>query len=207
MNEDSEQLKTEVGNISQPEPGALFNSGSPNAEAIKSVSQQVAAKHSGNGPETAPKRKRGRPAGSRNAPHPEPVPQVPPPPPVDPQLIVKSVQSVCVILDGVICRKIGRLAFQVTGDKGISEQMVSESALTKEESDLIANLSGVICMKYNLLGQYAPELMLMVSLSGYVIRVSLTLKRLKELAISLKAKNATLPQVVQAPDNGEKRNG
>lgn len=104
-------------------------------------------------------------------------------PPIDLELVRKSVKGILSAVDDLIGRKIYRFALHVSEqDKGFATSIVHEMEMTPDEKDIISNLSGVICQKYQLLGQYAPELLLGVCLAGYGTRTWLTLRKLRQLA-------------------------
>lgn len=104
-------------------------------------------------------------------------------PPLDLELVRKSVRGILSALDDLVGRKIYRFALHVSDkDKGFATSIVHEMEMTPDEKDIISNLSGVICQKYQLLGQYAPELLLGVCLAGYGTRTWLTLRKLRQLA-------------------------
>jgi hypothetical protein len=156
-------------------------------ENVRRASDAVLAKHN------VGKRGPGRPptpgspysqAGKtgRVSPTPQNQAAVPLPPPIDTAVIKQGVESLAKVVDGILCRKIYRITLKLSADKKLAEEFAAETGLTKDEADLIAGLAASLCEKYQLAGQYAPEILLTVTMAGYGWRQYSTFRKLEELA-------------------------
>lgn len=188
-----------------PLPAAGITPVPTTAEAI----DQVNARHLGSAePDVAPTRRRGNPnfvkgrpraeqfsAGSRQATI-SPAGIQAERPPIDKELVKKSVASLCKVVDSIVARHIYRAAYIVSKeDKQFSVGMVQEVQMTTDEQELIAGLSAEVCERWQLLGQYAPELLLAICVIGYASRPFFATMKLREFAEQQKKKaSAASPQ-------------
>jgi hypothetical protein len=167
---------------------------------VKSIADSLAA--------NTPKRGRGRPpkakpvsqnppgnqaqvANDVEAPTAEPGSQI------DIALVKKTVESVIGAIDGAIIRKVHRVAYLASKDEGLAKEFATTAAITKDEMEVVSTCAGVICQKYNVMGQYAPEAMLLAVIAGYSIRVVVTFRKLNTIieaqAAALRKANAAKP--------------
>lgn len=184
-------------------PSAGISEGEPLATAVA----QASANHAGAGSEPE-KRKRGNPNWIKGVKRsvgvtPPPLPtganqsssQADPSPPIDKKLVAESVASVFKAIDSVICRHVYVTAMLVSNnDKAFANQNVQSAAITQVELDGISKLSAEVCERHAILGQYAPEALLVVFMLGYGTRTLITVGKLKGLAKEIelsRKRNAT----------------
>lgn len=203
-------IQNQTGNI------ALVEGDSKNAE-IRSVVEAVTAKHAS---AETPKRGPGRPRKNRAMGIPSSGPSVGPTsrgvapsevarqatPPVDPTIISKTVKTMCKTVDGIVVRKIHRTVLTLTKDDGLATSLATDVGMTKEECELIGDLSGQVCVQYGWAGQHAPAVLLGVVTVGYAVRVGMGFSKLNELLNQLKKQNASRtptiqPSELQAPSD------
>jgi hypothetical protein len=119
------------------------------------------------------------------------------------------VVGLLVVIDGVAVRRITKRAVTVGKlSQAEAAALGEDCALRPEESEMIARLSAALCQKYGILGQYAPEVLLLGVIAGYTGRLFWAGKRIDESAP--KKENAQIelaPQKLKGSDNGEKRDG
>lgn len=119
-------------------------------------------------------------------------------PQVDVELVKKTVQSVIGAIDGAIIRKVYATCYKVSKDDEGSKELARTAGITKDEVAVISECAGVVCQKYNVLGQYAPEIMLLAVTTGYGIRVAFVFRKLNTIiaaqAALLKKTDATESQ-------------
>lgn len=125
--------------------------------------------------------------------------------PIDKELIISAINSLCETVDGIFTRKVYKTAFLVTEDKTSSQELALDAGMKVTEKELISGLGANVMEKHAILGQYAPEVLLGVTLCGYSVRMGLAISKLNHMAeekrASLKlAKNATKPQSNQTID-------
>jgi hypothetical protein len=110
-------------------------------------------------------------------------------PKVDKVLIEKTVRSLCKVTDSMVCRTIKRLALRVSeDDEGFARSMVEGVAMHQDEQDMLAETSAALAEKYSIVGQYAPEVILIVAITAYASRTYTTIQELKSLAKKLAPK-------------------
>lgn len=211
-----DDLKT-IG--SQPPTTAEPENGNVDLARVREASDRVHAKHADS---STPARGRGRPRKDGTPPRPSspgtastPVaPATPPPPvspPIDPEIIARTVKGLLTVTDSVLVARIERRALMLSKDEGLAKSISQEAGLKVVEVDMISDLAGLVCSRNNLLGQYAPEILLCVCLGNYGIRMAVCMRKLSVMEehqrAAMKPKNADTPQSVQAPDNGKVGNG
>lgn len=102
------------------------------------------------------------------------------------------------MIDGIVSRKIERAVAKIPGVSPAEvKQTGQDIRVTEEERGMIGGLCASLAVKYGLLGQYAPEVLLVGVVAGWSGRVFWAFKRIDELA----------SQKPQAPRDGEKRDG
>lgn len=120
--------------------------------------------------------------------------------------ITSAIKSLVSVVDSRVCASIRRTAVKITNDHDFSRELAESVALTQVETETIASLTVIIVNKYNILGTYAPEALLAVSLIGWGYRVHRATSELRELRkdmeASLAARNGLSPQTEPAVDNG-----
>jgi hypothetical protein len=118
-------------------------------------------------------------------------------PAVDVALVKKTVESVIGAIDGAIMRKVYSTHFRVSKDEAGAKELAITAGMTKDELAVISECTGVVCQKYNLLGQYAPEAMLLAVATGYSLRVIFVFRKLnviiEQQAATLHKLNAAKP--------------
>lgn len=203
--------KNPTGNFATPQ-------GNQSSEEIRKVVEEVGAKHASAA--EAPRRGPGRPrknqavgvsqggasAGPSSRGMVAQEPSRPATPPVDPTIIAKTVKTMCRTVDGIVVRKIHRTVLTLTKDNGLAESLAVDVGMTKEECELIGDLSGQVCVQYGWAGQHAPAVLLGVVTVGYGVRVAMGFGKLNELIGELKKQNATRtptisPSELQATGN------
>jgi len=118
--------------------------------------------------------------------------------------IAKEQVSCCVkqlikVVDSRCCSLIKRSAMRVTQDKGFADELAQEVEMTDTEADTITALSVIVLEKYNVLGTYAPEVLLGVAVVGYGYRVHSALGEIKKIALT----HGLHAQAPSSADNGE----
>lgn len=84
-------------------------------------------------------------------------------------------------MDQFFTKKIYKAAFHLSGDKNFAVSLADDVSMSPDQVELISTLSAALCEKYKLLGQFAPEALLALTLCDYGIRVSLTMRKLDEI--------------------------
>lgn len=130
--------------------------------------------------------------------------------------MAEAIAGLLGVTNSLVVARVHRVTLKVSGgDKGLAEALASDVSMKKPEMDQISKLSGLICQRWNILGMYAPELLLGVYLVNYGARVGITMKKLSQLearqdaerAKATKANDAATPSVLQTPGDGAKRDG
>jgi hypothetical protein len=100
---------------------------------------------------------------------------------VDKQIVEKTASTVLGTIDGILMRKVVTTVAKLGGDKSLAEEMANDSGLPIAERQLMSELTGVIFEKHGLLSGYAPELLLLVCISEWGVRVTVTLRKLNAM--------------------------
>lgn len=112
-----------------------------------------------------------------------------PAPAIDKELVRKSVESLVKAIDKINQRKLYRLALLASyEDKNYAAAFAGETAATVEEIELVSNLSAELCTKYEILGQYAPEILFLFAVGGYTIKSLVAYSKLGEMISDRKEK-------------------
>lgn len=127
-------------------------------------------------------------------------------PQVDVALVKKTVESVIGAIDGAIIRKVYATHLRISKDEGAAKELATTAGITKDEMAVIAECTGVVCQKYNILGQYAPEAMLLAVGVGYGLRVTFVFRKLNVL-IELQAAQLRKLHAAKSPANQNPNNG
>jgi hypothetical protein len=106
----------------------------------------------------------------------------PKPPVVAPGFIKKTVRAFLGVIDGLVIRKVYTVTEKLTGDTKQASNFAEQAAMTKEEAELIAELTAVVAKKHGLTEETSPEILLGVAVIGYTTRTILVVNRLNELA-------------------------
>lgn len=165
-----------------------FLAGLKPSSGVGEIISQVGQAHVGKRKPGRPKKQDSTPIGtdsstSTNQASTGNVSVQPPVSPIDKELIRKSVESLLRAFDSIIVRRVYQTAMLVSkDDKPFSTQIATNSAITKDELDLIPSLSAEIAAKYQLLGQYAAEILLGICIVGYGTRTVITFNKLHEMA-------------------------
>jgi hypothetical protein len=101
---------------------------------------------------------------------------------IDKEIVEKTASTVLNTIDSVVVRKIGSTTFQLSGNKELARELSQNAALAEGELKLMSELTGIIFEKHGLLTGYAPEILLTVVLAEWGVRVSLTMRKLNQLA-------------------------
>jgi hypothetical protein len=143
----------------------------------------------------------GRCKGSARPGGPSPVGAAGPSAPVvllDPDTVKRSVAAVLKAVDSVVVRKVYRTAREITAGDPASDKLAREYAgavqQTATETETIAELSAIVASKYDLLGRYAPEGLLVIALGSYAVRVVSTLRQLENLSQQVRANKVPLEE-------------
>jgi hypothetical protein len=130
-----------------------------------------------------------------------------PSPPIDKELIRKSVESLLRAFDSIIVRRVYQTAMLVSkDDKQFSTTLAGNAAITKDELDLIPSLSAEVAAKYQILGQYAAEILLGVCIVGYGTRTVITFNKLREMAELHKLAKERVAQPLETNDTKSQTN-
>lgn len=125
--------------------------------------------------------------------------------------ITSAIKSLVSVVDSRVTASIRRTAVKVTNDHTFAQELAESVALTQVETETIASLTVIVVNKYNILGTYAPEALLAVSLIGWGYRVHKATSELRELRkdieTTLAQRNGLSPQTEPASDNRTERDG
>lgn len=106
--------------------------------------------------------------------------------------VEKSVSGILKIASDFTSTKAHNRTLAIFKDEKLAKEAQDKVAMSEDQRSLISELSGQICEKHQLLGQYAPEILLTVTLGEYIIRVTTFFSKLEELA--KKKENDDKPQ-------------
>lgn len=96
--------------------------------------------------------------------------------------VLAGIKALVTTVDARVTLSIRRLAVKVTNDEAFAQGMADEVKMSELESESIITLSTVVIEKYGVLGTYAPEILLGLTLLGYGYRVKQATSELKTLA-------------------------
>jgi hypothetical protein len=108
--------------------------------------------------------------------------------------IKKTVRAFLGVIDGMVMRKVYAVTEKLSGDKKQAQNFAEQVAMTKEEADLISELTDVVAKKYGMTEEASPEILLGVAVLGYTTRTIIVFRRLDELAALHAPKPADKPQ-------------
>jgi len=114
-----------------------------------------------------------------------PVNQAVPVAPIDPEAVKQGVMSVLTMLDDAITGAIENEAHAVSKDATFAAKMAEKVKLREENRQMMGTMSAKVCEKYQILGQYAPELFLLVGLGTWALPVVTTVRELRRLKLKL----------------------
>jgi hypothetical protein len=101
---------------------------------------------------------------------------------VDPELVRKGTIALLKTLDQMIVRRVFKGAVTLGADEALAREFASEASLKVDNADMIANMAGEVCQKYNLASQYAPEFFLCLGLGTWGFQVRNVFGKLDDLA-------------------------
>ena len=103
------------------------------------------------------------------------------PPPIDPEVIREGIRAVCISIDETITSAVRGKAIAVTTDKAYADQLAEKVRQKESNRELIANLGTKLCEKYNVAGQYAPEIFFAFGMVAWLGPVVVVVRELKTL--------------------------
>lgn len=138
-----------------------------------------------------PKKRRGRPPKNPNASSSMPASGVPsgptvevsPTPTVDKRIVEDFVSTLLTTIDLTITDSVRSNALAITESKPMAQNLADKVAIKPGEKELVAKLSGLCAEQYQVGGEHAPLFFLVLTLGGYGVRVGLTIRQLRQLAI------------------------
>lgn len=105
--------------------------------------------------------------------------------------IASAIKSLISVVDGRVCASIKRTAIKITNDHEFARELAESVAMQPVEVETISSLTVIVINKYNILGTYAPECLLAVSLIGWGYRVHRATSELKQMRADILAAQAT----------------
>lgn len=126
---------------------------------------------------------------------------------IDKAIVEKTALTIFHTVDGLLVRRVGQTVIAIGGDVNLAKEFACDCGLTPGESQMMAELTGVIFEKHGLLTGYAPEILLTVLLGQWIGRVGFVMKRLSVMVEEVKRtkKNVSSSSPNQNSDNGQKR--
>lgn len=110
---------------------------------------------------------------------------------LDKAVVEKTCGVILDTVDKAIIRKVYKTTKRLGGDEDIAQELARNAGLSKDESGMMANLTGIVFEKRGWLTGYAPEILLSVLIGEWGLRITLTLRKLDELS---KIKKPVKPQ-------------
>lgn len=122
---------------------------------------------------------------------------------VDREAVKLAMAGVLKTADELVRQRVGDAAIRLSsGDTTLATSMVKAVAMHPTEADTMAGLTATICERHALLGKYAPEILLVVCLGGYVTRTATVLRKLSALErLQANARRSAGPATAKPTDN------